>query len=84
MREEFPVAFAQVVQPRLTVGCSGEPVFGTFAVAGELPSAFTALARKGSAFGRSEFQLSLASHHRDHGVAVDVSEPVSGKHEVVA
>ena len=82
--EEFPVAGAEVVEARLSVGRAGEAVLGTVAVAGEEPFTLLALAGQGVVFGLAETLLAFAVHHLHQCLLVDVAQFVFGEDKVVA
>ena len=84
MAEELMIALAEIVQARLSVGCNGKPVLGTFSVAGKEEFTFLALFRKGALLVLSEGLLAFAIHHFYQCLFVDVSELEFRKHEMVA
>ena len=75
---------AQVVQPRLPVGCQRESILRTLAVAGKPHVAASTVGRKRVAFGRTEGAL-LGRRDQFHDMGVlDVAQEVVGLDEVVA
>lgn len=78
------VSLAQVVQPRLTVGCAGETVFRAFTVAGKEEFTFLALAGEGVLFHLSELHLAFAVHHFHQCFFMNVAQLVFRKYKVVA
>jgi hypothetical protein len=57
VREESFESFAQIIQPRLAVGCREEAIFGAAATANEMHRTRAAIARERVAFIRAEFAL---------------------------
>ena len=75
---------AEVVQPGLAVGGSGEAVLRAAAVAGEADVAFAAVARERVALVQPELLLLLGGDQIDEVPVGDVAEQVARLDEVIA
>lgn len=84
VREKKPVAFAEIVESRLSRRCEGESVFGALSVACKKKFAGAALRGQCVVFIVAEAELAVAVHHLDESVGVYVSEFVLRENEMIA
>ena len=84
MPEEAVVAFAKVVQPRLSRSRMPETVLGALSVASEEVVAFLALRGQFVLLVQPELLLPGAIHHLGQGLLADVAQLVGREDEVVA
>lgn len=82
--KEIPIAGAEVVQSGFAVGRFGEAVARALAVTGKQVGAVAALGGKLLQLAGAKLFLSVAVHHFEQGLMVDVAQLVFRKYKVVA
>lgn len=82
--EEASVSLAQIVETGLSIGCDGETIFRTLAVAKMQPPTAAALSGQRVALVLSEFLLLGAVHHFKDSLSSDIPKPILRENKVIA
>ena len=84
MVEETVIAFAQVIEARITISIEDEAILRTLAMTGKFIAAFSALTRKGAMLDVAELLLFRPIEHFGERLLANVAKFILGEHEMIA
>ena len=82
--EEPVIAFAQVIEARITISIADEAILGTFAMTGKFIAAFPALTRKGAVLDVAELLLFRPIEHFGERLLANVAKFILGEDKMIA
>ena len=84
MVEEPVVAFAQVIEARITISIADKTILGTLSMTGKFIAAFSALTRKGAVLDVAELLLFRPIEHFGERLLANVAKFILGEDKMIA